>query len=114
MSSTTPERRKEIARLSSGFVYYLSVAGITGERDRLPADLAANVEELKSLTDRPVCVGFGIHKAEQVAELAKVADGAIVGSAIVKRMKEHAGEGSAAIAEVVGAYCRELLRLSRP
>jgi tryptophan synthase alpha chain len=111
--STTPQRRKEIARLSSGFVYYLSVAGITGERDRLPADLSENVRELKSLTDRPVCVGFGIHKAEQVAELAKVADGAIVGSAIVKRMKEHSGEGAGGIAEVVGGYCRELLRLVR-
>jgi tryptophan synthase alpha chain len=111
--STTAERRKEIARLSSGFVYYLSVAGITGERDRLPADLAGNVRELKSLTDRPVCVGFGIHKAEQVAELAKVADGAIVGSAIVKRMKEHGNEGPGGIAAAVGTYCRELLRLAR-
>jgi tryptophan synthase alpha chain len=111
--STTPQRRKEIARLSSGFVYYLSVAGITGERDRLPADLSENVRELKGLTDRPVCVGFGIHKAEQVAELAKVADGAIVGAGIVKRMKEHSSKGAGEIAEVVGAYCRELLRLAR-
>jgi tryptophan synthase alpha chain len=111
--STTSERRREIARLSSGFVYYLSVAGITGERDRLPADLEANVRELKSLTDRPVCVGFGIHKAEQAAQLAKVADGAIVGSAIVTRMKQHAGEGAEGIAKVVGDYCRELLRLVR-
>jgi tryptophan synthase alpha chain len=109
--STTPERRKEIARLSSGFVYYLSVAGITGERDKLPADLAANVAELKGLTDRPVCVGFGIHKAEQVAELAKVADGAIVGSAIVKRIKQN--EGPADVAKAVGDYCRELLQLVR-
>lgn len=111
--STTPDRRREIARLSSGFVYYLSVAGITGERDQLPTDLATNVQELKQLTDRPVCVGFGIHKAEQVAELAKVADGAIVGSAIVKRMKAHATEGPEAMAKVVGGYCRELLRLVR-
>ena len=111
--STTAERRKEIARLSSGFIYYLSVAGITGERDRLPADLERNVAELKSLTDRPVCVGFGIHKAEQVAELAKFADGAIVGSAIVTRMKQHAPQGADAIAKAVEGYCRELLRLVR-
>jgi tryptophan synthase alpha chain len=107
--STSAERRKEIARLSSGFVYYLSVAGITGERDQLPADLAKNVSELKSLTDRPVCVGFGIHKAEQVAQLAKFADGAIVGSAIVKRMKQFEAEGAEGIARRVGEYCRELV-----
>jgi tryptophan synthase alpha chain len=111
--STTAERRREIARLSSGFVYYLSVSGITGERDQLPADLAQNVAALKQLTDRPVCVGFGIHKAEHVAQLAKVADGAIVGSAIVKRMKEHAAEGPEGIAKAVENYCRELLRLAR-
>jgi tryptophan synthase alpha chain len=114
--TTTPPRRKEIAALCSGFVYYLSVSGITGERDQLPSDLAANVAELKSLTDRPICVGFGIHKAEQVAQLAKIADGAIVGSAIVKRMKrmkQHADEGPAAVAKAVEEYCRELLRLAR-
>ena len=111
--STTSERRKEIARLSSGFVYYLSISGITGERDKLPEDLAGNVAELKKLTDRPVCVGFGIHKAEQVAELAKVADGAIVGSAIVTRMKQNIGGGAEKIANVVGEYCQELLRLAR-
>jgi tryptophan synthase alpha chain len=94
-------------------VYYLSVSGITGERDQLPSDLAANVAELKSLTDRPICVGFGIHKAEQVAQLAKIADGAIVGSAIVTRMKQHAAEGSASVASAVEKYCRDLLRLAR-
>src|SRR5690348_310551 len=64
--TTAPHRRKEIADLCSGFVYYLSISGITGERDRLPADLERNVRELKGLTDRPVCVGFGIHRAEHV------------------------------------------------
>jgi tryptophan synthase alpha chain len=111
--TSTPQRRKEIASLCSGFVYYLSVSGITGERDQLPSDLAANVAELKSLTDRPICVGFGIHKAEQVAQLAKIADGAIVGSAIVTRMKQHAAEGSASVASAVEKYCRDLLRLAR-
>ena len=67
--TTTPERRAEIARLSSGFVYYLSVSGITGERDQLPADLSDNVRQLKQLTDRPVCVGFGIHLPRHVAQL---------------------------------------------
>jgi tryptophan synthase alpha chain len=107
--TTAPDRRKQIADLSSGFVYYLSVAGITGERDQLPADLTTKVRELKSLTDRPVCVGFGIHKPRHLAQLAGIADGAIVGSAYVRRMHEHLGQGPAAISKVVEDYTRELL-----
>jgi len=107
--TTSRERRLEIARLCSGFVYYLSVSGITGERDQLPADLTQNVRELKSNTDVPVCIGFGIHRAGQVEQLRGIADGAIVGTAFVRRMKEHASEGSAGIAAVLGRYCRELL-----
>jgi tryptophan synthase alpha chain len=106
--TTAPARRQEIAALCSGFVYYLSISGITGERDGLPADLAASAGQIKKTTDLPVCVGFGIHRPQQVAELAKVADGAIVGSAIVRRMKEHAHQGSAAIAKDVGEYIRQL------
>lgn len=107
--TTTVPRRKEIGDLSTGFVYYLSVSGITGERARLPEDLAHNVTELKELTGKPVCVGFGISTAQHVAELAGVADGAIVGSAIVKRMRQHESEGAEGIAKAVEEYCRELL-----
>ncbi len=107
--TTIPARRAEIAKLASGFIYYLSISGITGERDRLPDDVERNVRELKSLTDKPVCVGFGIHRAEQVKQLSGVADGAIVGSAVVKRMKQHLNHGPVEIAKVVGEYCRDLL-----
>lgn len=107
--TTTPERRREIAQLSSGFVYYLSVSGITGERDRLPEDLARNVRQLRGMTDRPICVGFGISQPAHVAQLQGAADGAIVGSAYVKRMKPRLHEGPEALAEVVENYTRELL-----
>jgi tryptophan synthase alpha chain len=107
--TTTPARRAEIAKLSTGFVYYLSVSGVTGERAQLPADLPGNLAELKQLTDVPICVGFGIGTAEQVAQLSPLAEGAIVGSAIVKRMKQHLGESPAQIAAAVGEYCRNLL-----
>lgn len=107
--TTTPHRRAEIARLSSGFVYYLSVSGITGERDQLPPDLADNVRQLKQMTDRPVCVGFGISKPAHVAQLRGVADGAIVGSAMVKRMKPRLTDGPEALAAEAGALTRELL-----
>lgn len=109
--TTSEKRRKEIARLSSGFVYYLSVSGITGERDRLPANIENNLKQLKSLTDRPVCVGFGISKPEHLAQLAPVADGAIVGSAVVKKITQmmESGAGTEEIAKGVGDYCRGLL-----
>jgi tryptophan synthase alpha chain len=107
--TTTPQRRAEIAKLSSGFVYYLSVSGITGERDELPSDVVENVRQLKGLTDRPVCVGFGISKPGHVAGLRGVADGAIVGSSVVKAMRLRMHEGSDAVAREVGRLTRELL-----
>ena len=107
--TTAPERRKQIADLSSGFVYYLSVSGITGEREQLPPELADKVKDLRSLTDRPVCVGFGIHKPHHLAQLRGVADGAIVGTAYVRRMKQHVAEGATGIAAAVEGYTRELL-----
>jgi tryptophan synthase alpha chain len=84
--TTSPERRERIAKLSSGFVYYLSVAGITGERDQLPPDLPENVARLRTVSGRPVCVGFGISQPRHVEAVCAVADGAIVGSAIVRRI----------------------------
>jgi tryptophan synthase alpha chain len=108
--TTSLERRKEIARLSSGFIYYLSVAGITGERNELPKELADGVRQMKAVSDRPVCVGFGISAAAHLKQLAGVADGAIVGSAVVRRITENVGKGSDGIVEGVSSYCRELLR----
>ena len=86
--TTPPERRDEIAARSKGFIYYVSVAGITGERAGLPPDLAANVQDLKARTRTPVCVGFGISKPEQAAAVAAIADGVIVGSALVRKIEE--------------------------
>jgi tryptophan synthase alpha chain len=109
--TTSEKRRREIGDLCSGFVYYLSVSGITGERDRLPEDLERNLKQLRSATSRPLCVGFGISKPEHLAQLAPLADGAIVGSAVVKRITQLAanGAGPERIAEGVGEYCRSLL-----
>lgn len=107
--TTTLQRRREIAGLCSGFVYYLSVAGITGERDRLPADLEMNLRQLREVSKVPVCVGFGISRSEHLAQLAPVCDGAIVGSAIVRRMKQAETAGPAAVVKSVADYCKELL-----
>lgn len=110
VAPTTPlERRKEIAELCTGFVYYLSLTGITGERTSLPSDITRSLQQFRSVTDRPICVGFGISKPEHLKQLEHVADGAIVGSAIVRSIKEHSTESPTAVAERVGGYCRELL-----
>jgi tryptophan synthase alpha chain len=107
--TTTADRRAEIAGMCSGFVYYLSVSGITGAREELPADLAQNVRQLRTMTDRPVCVGFGISKPKHLAALTGIADGAIVGSAIVKRMTELSSASPSTIAQAIGDYCRSLI-----
>ena len=107
--TTTPARRAEIARLSSGFIYYLSLSGITGERAQLPADLAENVRAVKALTDTPVCVGFGISKPEHVAGLEGVADGVIVGSALVRRMKQSTGGDQQTLIDAMATFVASLV-----
>jgi tryptophan synthase alpha chain len=90
VTPTTPrDRAVRIARLSTGFLYCVSVTGITGERDRLPPQLPDQLAWLRTQTDLPLCVGFGISKPEHVRLLRGLADGVIVGSALVRRL-EHA------------------------
>ena len=89
VTPTTPrDRAVRIAELSSGFIYYVSVTGITGERAELPRELVDNVAWLRRQTPLPICIGFGISRPEHVRTLAPVADGLIVGSAIVRRVAE--------------------------
>ncbi len=89
VTPTTPrDRAKRIADLSSGFLYCVSVTGITGERDRLPAALGEQLAWLRTQTELPLCVGFGISRPEHVAGLRDMADGVIVGSAFVRRLEQ--------------------------
>ncbi|MCE5326765.1 MAG: tryptophan synthase subunit alpha [Planctomycetaceae bacterium] len=106
--TSTAARREQIARSSSGFVYYMSVAGITGARTALPPETLSAVAELKTKTDTPICVGFGISTPEMVAEVCKVADGAIVGSAIVGRIAQAAANKETLVKDV-GDFVAELL-----
>lgn len=87
--TTPPERAVKIAGATTGFIYYVSVAGLTGERKALPPELADNLAWLRSQTELPICVGFGLSSPEQIQELAPLADGLIVGSAIVRRFAEE-------------------------
>lgn len=95
--STTPERQSLVVRHAKGFIYYMAVRGITGERAALPTDLFEHLTELKRLTSVPIAVGFGISQPAQARTVAGVADGVIVGSAIVKRMAaaQQAGRDAA-------------------
>ncbi len=86
--TTSAERMAPIVELSTGFVYLIAAAGTTGERSALRDSLGADVESLRGLTNLPVCIGFGISTPEQVAEVCQIADGAIVGSAIMRRIGE--------------------------
>lgn len=85
VAPTTPtSRMAEIGRNGSGFVYLISRLGVTGARDSLAGDLPETIERLRSVTTLPICVGFGISTATQAALVGEMADGVVVGSAIVK------------------------------
>ncbi|MGL4463530.1 MAG: tryptophan synthase subunit alpha [Planctomycetia bacterium] len=101
VAPTTPDARAEkIVQGATGFIYTLAVAGITGERDRLPDELPKRLEWLRGKTDLPLCVGFGVGKPAHVAQLRPLADGVIVGSAIVRRMADVKPGDAAGLAEV--------------
>ncbi len=82
--NTPPDRVRRIAEATQGFLYYVSVTGITGARSQLPPELAKGLEGIKGLTNKPIAVGFGISQPAQVSMLSAVTDGIIVGSAIIK------------------------------
>ena len=107
--TTPPDRAKKITETSSGFIYYVSVAGITGERTELPPELVERVTWLREQTPLPVCIGFGISQPEHVRLLAPVADGLIVGSAIVRRVAEAEAVGREQSLSSVGDYVATLL-----
>src|SRR6185295_13891169 len=114
VTPTTPrERAVRIAETSTGFLYYVSVAGITGERTVLPPELVDNVGCLRTQTELPICIGFGISTAEHVRLLAPVADGLIVGSAIVRRIATAADKSRDQVLRDVGDYVAELLAALR-
>ncbi|MEZ6061426.1 MAG: tryptophan synthase subunit alpha [Planctomycetaceae bacterium] len=106
--TTSAARTQQILDASSGFVYCISVAGTTGVRNELPAELSQQLVELRGKTQLPLAVGFGISGADQVASLAGVADGVIVGSAVVRRIAET--NSAEAAAQTVQAFAEEMCR----
>ncbi len=110
ITPTTPrDRALRIAERTTGFIYYVSVTGITGERTELPPEIVDNVAWLRSQTTLPICIGFGISRPEHVRMLAPVADGLIVGSAFVRHVAEASVKPRAQVLDEIDAFAAELL-----
>ena len=90
--TTPPARMQAIADAATGFIYYVAVAGVTGARRAVAAEIAQKLRQIKQVTDQPVCVGFGVSTPAQAQEIARGADGVIVGSALVRLIHEHTGQ----------------------
>ena len=89
--TSTPERARKIFARSEGFLYYVSLRGVTGARRALAKDLKQNLIKLRRLGKKSVLVGFGVSSPEQVKDLARISDGVIVGSAIVDQLRKSNG-----------------------
>jgi tryptophan synthase alpha chain len=106
--TSTDERLRLVAERAGGFIYAVSRAGVTGEREQMSAETEKLVRRVRQFSDLPVAVGFGISKAEHVQDVWRYADAAVVGSAIVKIIEES-GSAAAALKSVT-AFSRELLQ----
>jgi len=109
VAPTTPDRRiPVIAAAATGFIYYVSREGVTGVRDQVAGNIPEAVERIRRHTPLPVAVGFGISTPEQVAQVAAVADGVVVGSVLVNGIRDHLGDRPA-IPEVLARKSAELV-----
>jgi tryptophan synthase alpha chain len=97
---------------SSGFLYYVSVAGITGKQQAAQASIEEAVARLKAATDLPVAVGFGVRTPEQAAKIAKVADGVVVGSALVELVAQHGNDAAGPLQEYVASLKAAIISVS--
>lgn len=104
IAPTSHERIRMIAKEATGFIYCVSSLGVTGVRSKIQTNLADMIKQVRTVTDVPCAVGFGIATPEQAYEVAKVADGAIVGSAIVKLIERYGEQAT----EVIYKYVKEM------
>jgi len=104
IAPTSQARIKEIAKTASGFIYLVSSMGVTGVRSEITTDLAPITAIIKSVTSTPIAIGFGIHTPQQAAQMARIADGVIVGSALVKLSAQYGTEA----APQIYSYVKEM------
>jgi tryptophan synthase alpha chain len=110
--TTRPERLAMLARETRGFLYYVSLTGVTGARSELAAGIEAQVRRVREVSDVPICVGFGVSRPEHARALAAFADGVVVGSALVDRIAK-AGSREAAV-DAAAEFVAELKAAMRP
>lgn len=103
IAPTSKERIQKIAGDATGFIYVVSSLGVTGMRSEIKTDLGAIISDIRDVTDLPLAVGFGINTPEQASNISQIADGVIVGSAIVKIIEEHGENAAEALKEYVSA-----------
>jgi tryptophan synthase alpha chain len=115
VTPTTPRQRAyAIAQRSTGFLYCVSVTGITGERDQLPPELLEQLAWLRRQTTLPLCVGFGVSRPEHVHMLREVADGVIVGSALVRHLEKANSQTLEAVSTTIGNLVQSLAEALNP
>ncbi len=107
--TTTDDRVDLIVKKSQGFLYYISVVGITGSKNELNEEITNNIQKIKKATRLPVALGFGISTPEQARMAGRIADGDIVGSAIVREIEKHINQDSSVLINKVGAFVGELV-----
>jgi tryptophan synthase alpha chain len=104
--TSSAARIRAILKVARGFIYYVSLTGVTGSRKSLALDLKTKLSLIRKLTTKPVCVGFGISNVDQVKAVRKISDGVIVGSAIVAKIKENMGQRN--LVQRVGSFVGKL------
>ena len=107
--TSTPERIKIISEACTGFIYCVSLTGVTGAREQISDMLSPTLSRIKGHTDKPVAVGFGVSTPDQAKEVAKMADGVIVGSAIINVIEAHADDPGELVSSV-GEFATALAR----
>ncbi|MBA5865857.1 MAG: tryptophan synthase subunit alpha [Nitrospira sp. CR1.3] len=110
--TSTSERRAYVARQSQGFVYYVSLTGITGAKLNNVAEVGKNVDKIRKVSKTPIAVGFGVATPDDAESVAAIADGVIVGSAIVKQVAAH--QQDSALVEHVAGFVRSLKAAMQP
>lgn len=111
--TSTPERMRLVAEMSSGFVYCVSRTGVTGAQEHLPEEVPQILQAMRQLTRLPLCVGFGISRPEHVQAVCRIAEGAVVGSAVVSLIAQEVEKGEQAVLLAVRRFVRDLKEAAR-
>lgn len=109
--TSPPERIKLVAKNSTGFIYYVSLTGVTGARDNLTEMIKPNLRKIRRFTKKPIAVGFGVSRPHQVKKIVSFAEGVIVGSAIVRRIEENLNHND--LTGQVGNFVERLVKAAK-